>query len=137
MPFEANPALLNIIGSGVKFNFRFNSAGKVDHTPADIYGTKISENLRYLLSTSPGERVNNPEYGSDLPSLLFEPNDEILQDLAFVAITESIARFEPRIRVTGVGFPEITPNTFRVIVVYVLRGSTDQLRADLLFSRSI
>jgi phage baseplate assembly protein W len=43
-----------------------------------------------------------PEFGSQVFLLLFEPNDEILRNLAERYIIDDLARWEPRVRVTGV-----------------------------------
>jgi len=143
---ETKSPIFDLIGSGISFEFTFSATGKVGETPANQTAKKITENLRLLLSTTPGERYNNPEFGSELPSLLFEPNDDILKDRAFVAISESIAKWEPRIVVEAIGFPSrdetFDPSgtggadidkTLRVLIVYRLRGSLEKGSALLSF----
>jgi hypothetical protein len=55
-----------------------------------------------LLATRLGERILLPEYGSKLPELVFEPNDEILHTELQFWVTEAILRWEKRITLTGV-----------------------------------
>ena len=131
-----NSPILDFIGGGVKFGFRFNTSGKLSETVADVRGTKIVENIRFLLNTSPGERVGNPAFGSAVPRLLFEPNDEVLKDTMFIAIVESIARWEPRVVVEGIGFSEMNLNSLIVVIVFRLRGSTERNSASFSFNRT-
>lgn len=51
--------------------FHFDPAGRTATTgPAD----HIRDLIEQFLFTSPGERVNRPEFGSGLLALVFEPN---------------------------------------------------------------
>lgn len=63
----------------------------------------IKDSLRQILGTHIGERVMVPEFGSRIPELVFEPDDNILVDLAKLYIQQSIGRWEPRIVITNVG----------------------------------
>jgi phage baseplate assembly protein W len=128
---EFNP-LLNLIGGGVKLQLGFGAAGKVAETPANLEMAKIKENILNVLSTSIGEWPYRPTFGSRLPDLLFDPNDDILKDRAFVAITESIAQWEPRVEIEGIGFPESDPSTsefdktLRILIVFKLKGTAQE-----------
>jgi uncharacterized protein len=43
------------------------------------YGTHVDEMIRQVLLTTPGERVDLPEFGCGLRNLLFAPNSDALQ----------------------------------------------------------
>jgi uncharacterized protein len=64
----------------------------------------IAESIYILLTTMPGERIMNPEYGCDLHSQVFrniDPNTlTTIQDL----IATAILYFEPRVRLESVDF---------------------------------
>ena len=64
----------------------------------------IAESIYILLTTIPGERIMNPEYGCDLHSQVFrniDPNTlTTIEDL----IATAILYFEPRIRLEKVSF---------------------------------
>lgn len=60
---------------------------------------QIKSDLLVLLLTNPGERIMTPAYGTPLNKLLFEPNDPLLQVTAKNMIANSIAAWEPRIKV--------------------------------------
>jgi hypothetical protein len=57
----------------------------------------IKESLFILLSTRPGERVLQPDYGCDLSVLNFESINEGLVNRASEIIHDAVLHFEPRI----------------------------------------
>ena len=57
----------------------------------------IRESLHILFSTTPGERVMHPAYGSDLHSLVFAAIDTSAITTIQDAIRRAILFFEPRI----------------------------------------
>jgi phage baseplate assembly protein W len=63
---------------------------------------QIKSDLLVLLLTNPGERVMNPNFGTPLRSLLFEPNDVTLQFQAKNMIIQAIKSWEPRIAIQNI-----------------------------------
>jgi phage baseplate assembly protein W len=109
----------------------FNGGGVFKST----FSTKdqIKSNLINLLLTYKGERVLNPQFGADLPRLLFEPiNNDTLIKIENQIIT-SVSTYIPEITITNI---EITPdtdrNTIYVNVIYQLKlsGTTDNIIID-------
>jgi phage baseplate assembly protein W len=62
----------------------------------------VRQALLLLLSTTPGERVMRPGYGSRLHRLVFAPNDATTAGLAIHYVKEAIRRWEPRVEVLDV-----------------------------------
>jgi len=62
----------------------------------------IRQNVLTILTTKPGERVHQPEFGSRLWELVFEPNDFVIEALAQQFIADAIERFEPRVQLIQV-----------------------------------
>jgi phage baseplate assembly protein W len=109
----------------------FNGGGVFKST----FSTKdqIKSNLINLLLTYKGERVLNPQFGADLPRLLFEPiNNETLLKIENQIVT-SVSTYIPEITITNI---EITPDTDKNIiyvnVIYQLKlsGTTDNIIID-------
>jgi phage baseplate assembly protein W len=63
---------------------------------------KIRESIWIILSTSPGERVLNPEFGCGIHDLMFEPNSATLRGEVQEKVRTALQRWEPRIDVLGV-----------------------------------
>ncbi len=62
----------------------------------------VRQALLMLLSTTPGERVMRPGYGSRLHRLVFAPNDDTTAGLAIHYVREAIRRWEPRVEVVDI-----------------------------------
>jgi phage baseplate assembly protein W len=63
---------------------------------------QIKADLLQLILTNPGERVMLPTFGTPLRTLVFEPNDAVLEQAARVMISEAINTWEPRIVITRI-----------------------------------
>lgn len=56
-------------------------------------------NLKNLLLTAKGERVMQPEFGTGLQSLLFEPMDDTFEDRLQDVITQTVSYWLPYINI--------------------------------------
>jgi len=63
---------------------------------------QIRSDLLVLLMTNPGERVMLPDFGTPLRSLVFEPNDSVIETQAREMIINSISTWEKRITVKNI-----------------------------------
>lgn len=88
------------LGRGWKFpvNFKKSHKGAV----LSQYEQDIRESLNILLSTSRGERVMRPDYGTNVRDLLFEPLDVSTGTLVGEEIKKAILLHEPRVFVDSV-----------------------------------
>ena len=69
---------------------------------ANTNETAIARSVRNLILTAPGERPFNPELGSQVSRLLFEPMDDITTEALKEQIENTINNFEPRVRLRQV-----------------------------------
>tara|TARA_S200000501_G_scaffold216816_1_gene203518 strand:+ start:3249 stop:3641 length:393 start_codon:yes stop_codon:yes gene_type:complete len=84
----------------------------------------IKQALISLLLTNKGERLFQPEYGSDIRSQLFEPLDYATAASIKSSIFNTIQTFEPRIAITSLDcFPDFNDNGFNVEMSYNVVGS--------------
>lgn len=73
------------------FPFRIDPvSGQAAQTP---YGTHVGQMIRQILLTSPGERVNLPEFGCGLRQLLFAPNSDGLQATTQLLVRGALDRW--------------------------------------------
>ena len=83
---------------GVAFPFRVDSVtGRIETAQGEA---KIRQNVRLILGTRLGERPMLRDFGTRLPALVHDPNDEVLVDIAQNHTREALLRWEPRILVT-------------------------------------
>ena len=64
--------------------------------------SEITQAIIIILTTSIGERVMRPTFGSNLPDLMFEPITTHTLNLAGRYVEEALGMWEPRIEVTEV-----------------------------------
>lgn len=103
-PLPEEDALLRVIGHGPSFPLRFSPKGGVKSVEITDGVSKINDSIHIILSTRPGERVNRPTFGSRLPELVFEPNDDILLPLLKRETHVAIHAWEKRVRVHSIAF---------------------------------
>jgi phage baseplate assembly protein W len=66
----------------VDFPFQFNYRGRTSETDDQDH---IRDMIEELIFTSPGERVNRPDFGCGLSQLVFAPNsDELAASVQFL-----------------------------------------------------
>ena len=86
----------------------------------------IKQAIQNLLLTNKGERLMNPEYGSDIRRYLFEPLDYGTANQITGNIKSTIDTFEPRISVLNLrALPNDDDNGFDVEMTYEIRGTDD------------
>jgi len=72
------------------FPFRIDRAGRVF---ADRGDSLLRGKILQLLLTSPGERVNLPEFGTRLRDLVFDPNNDVLAAATEFAVNRALQTF--------------------------------------------
>ena len=83
----------------------------------------IKQAIVNLLLTNKGERLFQPEYGSDIRSQLFEPLDYATSASLKSSILYSLSTFEPRINVLDINiFLNFADNGFNVDMTYKING---------------
>jgi uncharacterized protein len=88
-----------LYGQGMAFPPRVRADGRIAWSSGD---ENIRESMRVVLMTEPGERLGLPQFGAGLGRFLFEPNIVPTHALIAERIKDSLARWEPRIRLEAV-----------------------------------
>lgn len=105
--------------------FSINEAGKVNDGNEEA---SIKSSINRILSTRIGEQVGNPEFGSKIFMLIFEPVDEVLKVLAKLYVVEALTRWEPRIIINEVDGYRLKDDkrTFRIDIYYFIKKTQQQ-----------
>tara|TARA_R100001443_G_scaffold29948_1_gene43353 strand:+ start:2627 stop:3028 length:402 start_codon:yes stop_codon:yes gene_type:complete len=83
----------------------------------------IARSIRNIISTSPGEKFFDPDFGSNVTKLLFENIDDISAISIRDEIENSINNYEPRVRLLSVEtFPDYDNNAFDCRLTYRIIG---------------
>jgi uncharacterized protein len=93
----------DILGAGWSFPVRTDKWGRIAMTAQE---RDIDESIVTILRTAKGERRMRPNFGSELHTLVFAPNNAGTWSLAVHYVQEALGWWEPRIEVIGV---EVNP----------------------------
>ncbi len=93
----SNPATL--FGKSMAFPPRLDGEQRIAWS---VGGDNISESIRIILLTEPGERLMLPDFGAGLKQYLFEPNTVTTHRLMQEKIVNALGIWEPRIKVEEV-----------------------------------
>lgn len=95
---------------------------------------QIKSNLINLLLTYKGERIINPDFGADLPRLLFEPITEELYIKIQDQIIESVLKYVPEVNITNIQItPSADTNSIYIGIEYSIKisGNKDNIIIEI------
>jgi phage baseplate assembly protein W len=97
----------------------------------------VIRSVRNLLLTGFYERPFQPNLGSNLNKLLFEPADQITSNLIESEVRNVISNFEPRVTVNTINVT-ISPdeNSFNLSMTFFVGNNTRATTVTLLLQRS-
>jgi len=98
----------------------------------------VAQSIKGLLLTRRGERPFQPDLGSGLQNLLFEPLDYGSGALIKKEIKETLNQYEPRIQITNLEcFPDSANNGYEVSLEYFILGREDRpVALDIFLERT-
>jgi len=119
-------------------NITFKKHPVTDDVVVSKDASAIKQAIVNLLLTNKGERLMNPNYGSDIRRYLFEPLDYGTANQIKGNIRDTIERFEPRITVVRLkASPNYDDNGFDITMTYSIRGTNDSpVTVDFFLSRT-
>ncbi|MEX1023257.1 MAG: GPW/gp25 family protein [Dehalococcoidia bacterium] len=115
----------DFVGRGWTFPPRVDARGGI----ALASGTEEVEGaMRMIILTAPGERVMRPEFGCRAWDYVFEPLNPNTLGAIEHAVSEALARWEPRVTVERVSALEdpARPATVAVQVEYTVKDTNDR-----------
>lgn len=112
----------------IGFPFRFDGRGRTASPSPERH---VREMIEQLLLTSPGERVNRPDFGVGLLQLLFTPNSPELATAVQFAVQGALQRYLGDI--LDAQTPSVTAEDGKLEaeVVYTIRGTNESTRHRL------
>lgn len=96
----------------------------------------VNRSIRNLLFTNKGERLYQPDIGSDLTKMLFEPMSDGIAELISTSIQSTINNYEPRAKVLSVYVaPDYNNNRYVVTVEYMLINRQSPVTLNVTLTR--
>jgi uncharacterized protein len=103
------------------FPFQIDAASQ--QTAQAGYPAHVDQMVRQLLLTDPGERVNRPQFGCGLRSLVFAPNSDALAATVKLRVVQGLNQWLAGVVTVSdvvVGGAAAEPGTLEVTVTYTL-----------------
>ena len=120
------------IAKNMDYPFHFDNRGRTAATGDDDH---VRDMIEQLLFTSPGERVNRPDFGSGLLQLVFAPNSPELAAALQFTLQAALQRWLGDVIHVGALAVSSEDAILRVDLSYTVRASGDT-RSDS-FTRSL
>lgn len=103
--------------------------GRLD--PETDYAAHVEQMIKQVLFTTPGERVNRPDFGCGIRRMVFAPNSEVSASLAQVMIFEALKRWlDPAISVSDVRTNAVNER-LEIRIAYVLKARGERRYLNL------
>ena len=118
----------------LSFDFTANpQTGDVATVRDDV---SVKRGIKNILLTSPYERLFQPEVGSGIKKLLFEPMTPITEQRLSDACRDAIDAWETRASVISIAvIPEEEYNRYRVAIKFSINNSLIEEQIDVLLNR--
>ncbi len=110
------------IAKNMDYPFHFDNRGRSAETDVDDH---VRDMIEQLLFTSPGERVNRPDFGSGLLQLVFAPNSPELAAALQFTLQAALQRWLGDLIDVGTLAVSSEDATLRVDLSYTVRASGD------------
>lgn len=100
----------------------------------DVYA--VTGSLRNLLSTNHYERLFQPQIGSNVRRLLFEPIDVTTATMLQDHVKQTIDNFEPRVKLINVSVvPNYTEQGYTVGITFFMQNRAEPITINLFLER--
>jgi uncharacterized protein len=113
----------DFLGKGFAFPLQTNQRGGINVSKQE---QKIRESILIILGTQYNERVMRPDFGCNLKSLVFAPNNAATANLARHYVEEGLTKWEPRIALDEVLVENDNSEERLIIQVYYRIKSTNE-----------
>ncbi|GAB4424633.1 MAG: GPW/gp25 family protein [Bacteroidia bacterium] len=100
------------------------------------YREHVIQLIKQVLLTSPGERINRPDFGCEIRRMLFNPNSEVSASLAQVSIFQALEKWLGT--VISVEHVKVQPieELLEIRVVFVIKALQERTYLNLEVSLS-
>lgn len=100
----------------------------------------IKRSVRNIINTNKGERPFNPDFGSNVRALLFEPDSDLLRIALEDEIEAQLLNFEPRIEILNISVSntseQIDSYELNVIIEFTPINSQQAVTLNVVLERA-
>jgi phage baseplate assembly protein W len=96
----------------------------------------VTRSIRNIILTNKGERLYQPDVGSDIKAMLFEPMSAFTANALRKIIEDAITQYEPRAKIMRVEvIPYEEQNRYVITIVYMLINKPDPISVSVTLQR--
>ena len=96
----------------------------------------VSQSIVSILKTDFNERLFQPEFGSNIRALLFEPMNPITEERMKTAVEEAVKRHEPRAQIIGITVEgQEEQNRYLVSILFNVTSIAQPQKLETYFER--
>ena len=87
---------------GIKYPFRTDGFQHFFIDTNDTVMEKARSEIMHIVFTPKGQRIRNPEFGTDLIKFIFDPNEEVTWEAVKNEVSESVRRWSNDITLNNI-----------------------------------
>ena len=87
---------------GIKYPFRNEGVQHFYVDANESISDKVKSQLIHIVFTPKGQRIRNPEFGTDLIKFIFSPSDDMTWEAVKTEVTESVTRWANNITLKNI-----------------------------------
>ena len=87
---------------GIKYPFLADNVTGFYVAANETVAEKVRSQLMHIVFTPKGQRIRNPEFGTDLVKYIFEPSDQTTWEAVKNEVTESVKRWASNININNI-----------------------------------
>ena len=87
---------------GIKYPFRNEGVQHFYLDANESISEKVKSQLIHIVFTPKGQRIRNPEFGTDLIKFIFSPSDDMTWEAVKTEVTESVTRWANNITLKNI-----------------------------------
>lgn len=106
------------------------SIGVDGRTRIATYEQHVRDLIDQLLFTSPGERVNRPDFGAGLLKLVFEPGGEAMAATLQMAVQGALQQWLAAVILVESVAVSVVESTVTVTVRYIVRQTSQRVTTE-------
>jgi phage baseplate assembly protein W len=95
------------------------------------YAAHVEQLIKQLLFTSPGERIDRPDFGCGLKRMVFAPNSDVAASLVQVSVYEALTKWLSTVIDVSSVQATAADETLSVAIAYVLKARQERKYLNL------
>ena len=95
------------------------------------YAAHVEQLINQVLFTSPGDRINRPDFGCGLKRMVFAPNSDVAASLVQVSVYEALTKWLASVIDVSSVKATAESETLSVAIAYVLKARQERKYLNL------